>query len=198
MRTYIILLLFACTLLAKGPLDIEMIEKEPLKLITYGERSTLLVGTLAVTLTNRSDSAVSLLLWKNSHNVLFSSSKRSGVLVHSCDVVGYAKRPRLFPGVMKLIVEAGRDTTILYDTWDCDSPFSSEELPDFYGGGEYSLQFRIHPYRVALERGSRLDLRGKKIPEIISAWSTLLHSKEYWRDAYKSNVLSVRLKPKRK
>lgn len=198
MKTGVALLLMAFVLLAEKSITIEMKEKRPLKLVTYDEGSTILEGTLEVTIRNESDSTHRLLLWANSHNVLFRTTKESGVLVHTCDVVGYVKGPKPFPGVSELVLSAGQDTTILYDTWECSSPFSSSALPDFYDGGEYELTFRILSNRVARKRASHLELRGKGIGEIIKAWRELLHSEAYWKDAYESNTLTVRLKPRKK
>lgn len=192
------LLLLSLLLFAEESIRIEIKEKEPLKLVTYGEESTTLVGSIEVTITNRSDSTQSLLLWEESHNLYFRRVKDSGVLVHSCAAGGYAKSSMQFSGVSNLILEAGQDTTILYDSWSCSSPFHSIGLPDFYKGGEYTLRFRILPYFVAHERRNQVQLQGSGIIKLIEAWSNLLHSEEYWRGAYESNKLSVRLKPKRK
>jgi len=196
MRSSIIILssLF-CAVMANDSVEIRIVEKEKLTLQYYEKARPFLRGIIEVTLRNKSDKTREFLLWDNSHNIQFLRGDSAVTLVHSCDVVGVAKFGASdFPGVERVILKAGDKRTVLYDTWECSSPFSAKTLPSFYKGGVYKVQFRILPYDLSIKRGS---IKATKHVDIIAEWTQLLNSKEYWQGALVSNKIEVRLKPKK-
>lgn len=167
---------------------------------TYEQPPTL-QGQFSVKLINVSDSLVSLYLWDDSHNVQFSRGDSSVVLVHQCPIMGMVRsKNRGTPqGVKKITLQPKSDTTLVYNSWSCSSPFWAKGWSGFYKGGEVIAQFRILPYSKGFHRKPTFEPikpEQKKvfyIREQMDRWDAYLNSKECWEGAYLSNKVKIKI-----